>query len=180
MEIMYMPSRGALLVRALVNIILGALVIAWPGITLLVVIFLFALNFLITGLFMVFEPAFDKQNNHAALTVIFGVVLAIVGLFLLGRPQLTGDIIVLLVAVWALFFGMVDLYVGVTQRKEQPGTWLLIIVSFLALIFGIYLLFNPLTGILAFVWVIGLYALVSGIVLGILALFAYPKAKGKN
>ena len=178
MEVAVMPSRASLLVRALVNIILGAMVIAWPGITLLVVVLLFALNILISGIFMIFEPAFDKKNQHAGLTVLFGVIFAIVGIFLLGRLQLTGEIVVLLIAVWALSLGMVDLYVGFTQRKEQPGTWLLIIAGILAVLFGIYLLFNPLVGVLTLIWVIGLYALISGIVLGILALFAYPKVKG--
>src|SRR5689334_3345444 len=127
MEVVFMPSRTSLIVRALVNIVLGLLIVVWPGITLLVVIFLFALNLLITGLFMVFEPAFDKRNHHAGLTVLFGAVIAIAGIFLLSRPQLTGEIIVLLIAVWALLFGMIDLYVGVTMGKQQPGTWLLVI-----------------------------------------------------
>src|SRR5437870_5208705 len=104
MNMEIMPSRGALIIRAIVNIILGALVLTWPGITLLVLVFLVAFNILFVGLFMILEPAFDKKNPHMWLTIILGAVALLFGFFLLGRPELAVGFVSLIIAFWAIIF----------------------------------------------------------------------------
>ena len=74
-----------------------------------------------------------------------------------------------------------DIYVGFSASKEKvSGGWEMVLVGILSVIFGIYMLFNPLVGALSLVWVIGLYAVIAGIVLGVFGLFFYPKSKSKK
>jgi uncharacterized membrane protein HdeD (DUF308 family) len=54
---------------------------------------------------------------------------------------------------------------------------LFIITGLLSTIFAIYLAFNPLEGSLAIVWVLGIYALVLGIVFAIQAFKTRPAKK---
>lgn len=181
MEVAVLPSKSAVLLRALVNVLLGLVLLSWPGLTLIILIYAFALNVLIVGIVTLFEPAFDKGSRNAILSILLGLLGIVAGIFLLARPVLTGEIIALLIAFWALLFGIVDIYVGFSASKEKvSGGWVMVLVGILSVIFGIYMLFNPLVGALSLVWVIGVYAVIAGLVLGVFGLFFYPKVKASK
>ena len=62
--------------------------------------------------------------------------------------------------------------VGLRARARAEGIggeWLLVLGGIASIVFGYLLLVRPGTGALALPWVIGLYAVVFGIILGILA-----------
>lgn len=181
MEVAVLPTKSAVILRAVVNILLGLVLLTWPGLTLLVLIYAFALNILIIGIVTLFEPAFDKGSRNALLSILLGLLGIVAGIFLLARPILTGELVALLVAIWALIFGIVDIYVGLASSKEKvSGGWVMVLVGILSVVFGIYMLFNPLVGALALVWVIAVYAILAGIALGIFGLFFYPKVKSNK
>ena len=58
-----------------------ALILLFPGLSLLILAYAFAINIMLIGLFMIFEPSIDNQNKHAVLTVVLGLLT--VGLLLL-------------------------------------------------------------------------------------------------
>lgn len=179
MELVGSPSRSTLVLRGLLNIILGLIAVTWPGLTLYILILIFAINILIVGMFAIFEPLFDRRNQHAVLTALLGILGVIVGIFLIARPEIAAGVVTLLIAIWALCFGVVDLYTGFVASNEKiQGSWFMIIVGILSLVFGVYMLFNPLVGALTLVWVIGIYAIASGIIL-VAASFLLKSAKAK-
>ena len=176
MEVAVLPSRSVVLLRALLNILLGAIIVIWPAVTLLVIVLAFAINILLVGIITLFEPIFDKYNKPTFLSVILGILGIVAGIFLITRPILTGEIVALLIAFWALLFGIFDIYAGFAANNEKvKGSLALVLVGLLSLIFGIYVLFNPLVGALSLIWAIGLYTVIVGIVLAIFGLFFYPK-----
>ena len=178
MELVGSPSRSTLILRGLLNIILGLVAVTWPGLTLYILILIFAINILIVGMFAIFEPLFDKRNQHSVLTALLGILGVILGIFLIARPEIAAGVVVLLIAIWALCFGVVDLYAGFVASNEKiKGSWFLILTGIISLIFGVYMLFNPLAGALALVWVIGLYAILSGIILVAASFFVKSKSK---
>ena len=159
MEIAVLPSKNAILIRAALNIGLGAILLIWPGITLLVLIYAFALNILLVGLSTLFEPSYDKSSKGSVVHVLLGIVGIVAGIYLVARPELTAEIIALLLAMWAIIFGIVDIYIGFTT-KDGGGNLLFVLVGVVSVIFGIY-------------------SLIVGVVLGILCLVFYPKTKSK-
>lgn len=181
MELITRPSRNSLLLRAVINIIFGALLVAFPGLSLLILAYAFAINVLIMGLFMIFEPAVDSQNKHAVLTIIFGLLAVGAGIFVMSRPLVGIVVISYLIVAWALLYGLIDLFLGfkLTDSGEKDG-WIFVIVGVLSIIFAIYLAFNPLEGSLALVWVVGLYAMVVGIALAYQAYKLKPSKKPKK
>jgi uncharacterized membrane protein HdeD (DUF308 family) len=62
--------------------------------------------------------------------------------------------------------GVTEIVVAIKLRQEIKGEWFLILMGVVSIIFAIMLLWNPLPGALALVWLIGSYAIVFG-VLGI-------------
>jgi uncharacterized membrane protein HdeD (DUF308 family) len=177
MELAVMPSRKTLLLRSLAYIVLGAIMLIWPAATILVVVFAFAINILIVGLATLFEPAFDKSNKSAVATVIIGLLAVVVGIYLLVNPVVTVGLIDLLVAIWALVFGLTDLYLGFAGKTGGGSRLLFIIAGTISLIFGIYMLNNPVSALGDIVLVLGIYAVIVGIIVGSVGLFFYPKSK---
>lgn len=186
MELVIAPSRNSLLLRAIINVLFGLLILLFPGLTLTVLAIAFAINLLIIGLFMIFEPAFDSTNKHAIMTVLLGILSVSVGVYVISRPMAGIIILSILLAAWALLFGITDLFLGfkLTEAKIQ-GSWLFTVIGVLSIMFAIYLAFNPLEGSMALVWVVGIYALAMGTLYGIQLLLTHPRkikpnSKGKK
>jgi uncharacterized membrane protein HdeD (DUF308 family) len=176
MEVTVLPSKNSLLIRALVNIVLGAILLIWPGITLVVLVYAFAINILLTGLVAMFEPAFDKKKG-SVLTFLLGLLAVVAGIYLVARPGIAAELIALIIGLWAILFGLVDIFLGFSSKVSDKSNWLFVIVGILSVLLGIFVLANPLGTILTLVWVIGWYALIVGFVVGITALLFYPKSK---
>ena len=176
MEAVVLPSKSAILLRALLNLVLGAILLIWPGITLLVLIYAFALNILLVGIVTLFEPAFGSKKG-SFVSVILGLIGIVVGIYLVAKPGVTAELIALLIGIWALLYGIVDIYLGFSGKGAEKGNWLFVVVGIVSVLLGILVLSSPLTTILSIVWLIGWYSVVVGLVLGVTGLLFYPKSK---
>lgn len=170
------PTRGSLALRGVANIILGLIALMWPGLTLLILVVVFAINIVAVGVVEIFRPFFEKNTKHAILTFLLGLLGIVVGFYLLGRPVITASVLSLLVAFWALLFGIGDLMMGFGKSGASGGYRVLfVVVGVLSILFAGYLIFYPLTSLVAFIWILGLYATVTG-VLYIISSFFLPKS----
>ena len=86
-------------------------------------------------------------------------------------------------AGWAILAGMLEIAAAIRLRDEIEGEWLLAVNGLLtlALGIGIIILFtlNPVVSILSLGWAIGAYALLSGLLLIVLAFRLRRKAQGR-
>ena len=103
--------------------------------------------------------------------IVLGVLNVIAGLFVLANQGISTIVALYLIALWALVVGSVTLIGGVEMGKE--GIWLTIF-GVASVIFGLWAFVNPEQGALTIVWLIGIYNLVSGILL-IIASFKTKK-----
>lgn len=167
MKVIKTPSRNSMLLRAVLNILFGLLLLILPGLTLWILAIAFAVNLLIMGIYMVFEPTIDKTNKHAFLTAFIGLASVGAGIYLLARPLASIAVLTVFFALWALLFGFIDLMLGFTLTDmKNSQSWLFYVAGAISIVFAIFLLFNPVEGSLAVVWAIGLYSLAVGIITG--------------
>jgi uncharacterized membrane protein HdeD (DUF308 family) len=143
------------------SIIFGALVLAWPGITLKVFLIIIGINFVATGAVLTVGSLADR-NGHWVGGVLMGALSLIAGIYVFANPQTTGLVLIYLLAIWAIAVGAIQIVSGF-ESKEDKG-WL-IFSGIVSLLFGIYIFGRPLTGALALIWAIGLYAIISGVML---------------
>jgi uncharacterized membrane protein HdeD (DUF308 family) len=68
----------------------------------------------------------------------------------------------LLVGFFLIFNGIVEIVVALTSPDTATGKTLAIIGGIAALLAGILMLFQPATAGVAFVWILGLYGLITG------------------
>jgi len=180
LEIIDTPSRNAVAWRGITNILLGILILVWPQITAYVVVLLFSINLIIVGLFAILEPLFDKNNQHSIMTVGLGILGVTFGVYLIIKPEFAVGLIGILVAFWALLFGIFDLIIASKEIKNKMQfAWVYAIIGFISVIFGLYMLFSPLQGILTIVWIIGLYAVIVGATLVLSSILMKPVTEAK-
>ena len=89
------------------------------------------------------------------------------GLLTFHAPQVTALALVIYIAAWALMIGASEIVMAVKLRHEIKGEWFLILMGLASIIFAVLLLWNPVAGAAAVIWLIAWYA----VVLGILGIF---------
>ena len=72
--------------------------------------------------------------------------------------------LVTFIAVWAIVLGVMEIIGAIKLRKEIQGEWLLILNGVISVLFGLVLLWRPVTGAIALVWIIGAYAIILGVI----------------
>lgn len=173
-----MRSRGAYIalsvITGLLMIALGGLFLARPGLSLASVILLVGVFAIAYGVFLVATGLAGRQESRA-WAIAVGVLAAIMGIVTLAWPAATSLAVLYIVAFWAIITGVADI-AGAFMKGHTGGrrAWLLI-VGLLGIVVGIVFLVNPGSGILALLWLAGIYLVVLG-VLRIIAGFANPPA----
>jgi uncharacterized membrane protein HdeD (DUF308 family) len=154
--------------RGAAAIIFGIIAFAYPGLTLAVLIILFGAWVLVDGIFRVVGAIGHRSDDKEwGLDLVIGIVGIIIGVLTFIRPGITALALVIYIAAWALMIGATEIAVAIKLRREIKGEWFLILMGLLSIVFAIMLLWNPIPGALALVWLIGSYAIVFGI-LGII------------
>ena len=107
------------------------------------------------------------SDSDWAWQLVIGLIGIIVGLLTFHAPQVTALALVIYIAAWALMIGASEIVMAVKLRHEIKGEWLLILMGLASIVFAVLLLWNPVAGAAAVIWLIAWYA----VVLGILAIF---------
>lgn len=149
-----------LLVRGLVGVILGIVLLAWPRESVEALIMLIGAFALATGVLIVahgiavrlFWPAVAAGG---AMTIIFGLI------FLLA-PGAIATIVVVLVGIWAVIFGIIELAGSSVIRRMNMDATFPLAIGIISLVFGLVLLVRPGVGIVTASILIGAYFLVTG------------------
>jgi uncharacterized membrane protein HdeD (DUF308 family) len=158
----------ALLVRGLLAVLFGLIALFLPGMTLWVLVLLFGAYALVDGVFAVVAGIRGTGGRRWVL-IIEGILSVLAGIVALLWPGITALVLLYVIAFWAIFTGVAEMIAAVALRREIEGEWALILGGVLSVIFGIILAVLPGVGLLSLVWLIGIYAILFGIALIVLA-----------
>lgn len=153
----------ALLIRGIIAILFGIAAWIWPGITVIVLVSLFGAFALVDGIFSVIAAIGERGHGNWGWLLIGGLIGIIIGIITFFWPGITALILLDLIAIWAILMGIFYFVVAFAYHQPAGREILLIIAGVLSLLFAAILLFRPVAAALGLVWVIGLYAIVIGI-----------------
>jgi uncharacterized membrane protein HdeD (DUF308 family) len=162
MPVMFKSTSVSLILLGVLAVIAGIFAIAWPGVTILALVILFAVYaFMDAGL-----QSVRAFSSRAAGPVLGHLLLALIdlaaGVFALAWPAPTAFVLVIVVAAWALAGGAAEFFAGF-QAGEAAGTRALFILSGLVSVaFGVLLFARPGVGAVTLALLFGLYALIYG------------------
>jgi uncharacterized membrane protein HdeD (DUF308 family) len=157
----------AIAFRGLLAIVLGIVMLTWPGVTLAIFIAMLGIYLFFDGIFALvatFHAAREGQSWWPYL--LEGLVSIGVGILAFARPTAVAVLLLILVAVRALIVGVTEISTGVSVRRATGhSAWFMWLAGVASLIFGVLLLARPGAGILALVWIAGIYTIVFGVML---------------
>ncbi len=156
--------------RGLLAIIFGILVLVAPGITLIVLIAFFGAYVLIDGIVAIYLAIRGRENNRNwGWLLVEGIAGVLIGIITFRWPGVTTFVLLAFIAAWAIITGVMEIFEAIELRRTINNEWLLILSGAASVIFGLLLLLFPSAGALALVWLIGIFALIFGILLLVLA-----------
>lgn len=152
-----------LAIRGAIAMIFGLMALVWPAPALLVLVGLFGVYALATGLVsavLAFAKQPDQPRWLLALEAVAGVVAAIAAF---TWPGLTAVTLTAVIGVWALVTGIFRIASALKFRAEMKDDWLFLLSGGLTALMGIMLLARPGVGALALTWMIGTFAILFGL-----------------
>ncbi len=156
--------------RGLAAIIFGILALVVPSITLIVLIAFFGAYALIDGVLAVYLAIRGRENNRNwGWLLVEGIAGILIGILTFRWPGVTALVLLAFIAAWAIITGAMEIFQAIELRRVIDNEWLLILSGAASVIFGLLLIIFPNTGALALIWLIGIYAIIFGALLLVLA-----------
>ena len=156
-------------VRGLLAIAFGVLAFLAPGLGIAVLVGLFAAWALIDGVTSLVTGIGGRNRDKSWwLEILEGVVSIIAGIIALVFPVLAAEVLVIIIAAWAIVTGIFEIIAAIRLREQIRGEFWLGLAGLASILFGVILLVFPGVGALSLVWLIGSFALVFGVFLVIL------------
>jgi uncharacterized membrane protein HdeD (DUF308 family) len=148
------------LLQGIIAIILGMVLLFWPGITLLVLVTFIGIYWFATGILVFFSAFIDR--SRFGWKILSGILGILAGLVVLSYPIysaiLLPTLLILFIGVWGLIIGFVTLF----QAFGGAG-WGAGILGVISIIFGLLLLANPLVSAALLILMIAIFAIIGGI-----------------
>jgi uncharacterized membrane protein HdeD (DUF308 family) len=95
--------------------------------------------------------------------VLRGVIAVLLGLAALGWPQITLEVLVILLGAYLLVDGAFAIFTGVRDRSRHRQWWLLLLEGLAGIVAGAIALFLPGITALVLIYVLAAWALITGI-----------------
>lgn len=171
-----MQSRGAYIalsvITGLLMIILGGLFIAEPGLSLASIILLLGIFVIVYGVALLVAGLMGRTESRG-WSVAVGVLAVIFGIVVFAWPGATSLAILYVFAAWALISGIADIAHAFAGGLSGGRRVWLVVIGLLGIAIGIVFFVHPVSGIIALLWLAGIYLIVLG-VLRIIAGFMNP------
>jgi len=160
----------AVLLRGIAAVIFGVLALWHPLAAGVALVFLFGAYALIDGIFAIVAAVRAAEVRARwwpfVIEGIVGIAIAAITFF---YPGITAFALYWLIAAWAIITGVFEIIAAVQLRRVILNEVLLIISGVISIAFGILLYLYPLAGAFTIIWVIGIYAIIFGILFIMLA-----------
>lgn len=159
-------SWWLVVLRGVLAVGFGLAAVFWPKATLLVLVALFGAYALVDGVFaIVGAVAGGSRTVGRGWLIVEGVVSILVGLAAFTWPSATVLVMLWLIAGWALLTGILEIVAAIAWRRVLTGEWLLAVAGILSVLFAIAIVVWPEVGARTLILLIGIFALIFGVVL---------------
>jgi uncharacterized membrane protein HdeD (DUF308 family) len=157
-------SRRHAAIRGAIATVLGIVAVAWPDITIGVAVALFAIycfSDAITQLSATFGAG--RSAGGRAATVLLVIVDVAAAVVAIAYPGITAAVLVVVIGLWALVCGVLELAAAWRLRDADTGAGWLTFGGVLSVVAGVLFVVAPDIGALTIALVFGFYLLAYGV-----------------
>ena len=160
---MFKSLSTSLIVRGILAVIVGIIALAWPSVTVLALVILFAVYaFMASGLEA--AQAFSSRTAGPVFGhLLLGLIDLAAGVIALAWPGPTALVLVLVVGIWAFIAGLVEISAAFGSVEAAGTRALFILGGLISVAFGVVLFARPGIGVVTLALLFGLFSLIYGI-----------------
>ncbi len=168
-----------LLLRGAFAILFGIVALTYPGMTIGSLVLYFAVFAFLDGISNVFHAFSGREENESFWVLLLDGLLGIAfGVITFQAPAITTLVLLLYIGFWAMATGVLRVILALRLRHEITGEWWMVLGGGVSILFGMSMVARPGAGALAVLTVIGIWSIVSGVSLVLLA-FKVKSVGGK-
>jgi uncharacterized membrane protein HdeD (DUF308 family) len=150
-------------VRGVLALVFGLFAILLPDITPALLVQVFGAFVVVDGLVSLADGLRRRGTRAGSANLGVGVVAVVFGAVLLLLPHLVLGVVLVMIALWALAFGLLQLVVASVMRSRGGTTWLWSMVSGVLLVaLAVVCLVSPSASIAVMSVIVGVFACVIG------------------
>ena len=157
----HLTSWWALVLRGVVSIVFGILAIALAPMTVTALFVLAGIWLVLMGIGAVFSGVSARsRGRRSGFLIGEGVLTILAGLVLWIWPGLSSVALLFVVAAWAVIVGVMQLSRAFRAEERE---WSRGLMGLASIALGALLFANPMAGAVALSWLIGIYAIIAGV-----------------
>jgi len=157
-------ARWLFVLRGVVSILFGIGAFVWPGMTIIFLVAFVGAYLFIDGVIALSAAIRSRHERERwPMLVLEGILGIAVGLFTFFMPGITAIAWLYVIAAWAIITGVLEIATAIRLRKAIANEWFLVLAGVLSIALGIAFALMPLAGLVAWVWLIGAYAIIFGV-----------------
>lgn len=150
----------------ILTVVAGLVVIFLPGLSLLAIAILFGAQLLLNAVFL-FVGAFAVSVESGwlrALTALLAALSFVAGIYLIRHPMISLLVLAVVLGVFWIFHGSIQLFVAIGHSEAQGRGWTLA-SGVLGIIAGLIVLLYPGISLVALTVVLGIWLIVYGVLM---------------
>lgn len=160
-----------MILRGVVSVLFGILALAWPGPGLLAIAFLYGAYAFSDGILAITTGIRrGKQHESWGLPIVEGILGVGAGIITVLWPGITLLVLSILVGVWALSTGVLEVLAALNLRNYFPeasgaGRVLLGVAGLLSIALGVIIFMMPAMGAITLLTLVASYSIIFGMIL---------------
>lgn len=155
--------------RGLIALLFSLVALLQPNLTLTALVLLFGAFALLDGVFAIASAIANRVPEYRGWVLFEGITGVIIGVVTVVFPNITELVLLYLIAGWSIVTGLFEILAAIDLHQVIEREWWLVLSGILSTTFGILVALQPQAGAIAITWMLGLYAILFGAILLILA-----------
>jgi uncharacterized membrane protein HdeD (DUF308 family) len=152
----------SLIARGILAVIIGIIALAWPSVTVLALVILFAIYAFIAAGMQAARAFSSAKAGPVFGHLLLGLADLAAGVIALAWPGPTALVLVLIVGVWAVTAGLVEFSAAFASGEPAGTRTMLILGGLVTIAFGVVLCARPGIGAITLALLFGMFNLIAG------------------
>lgn len=164
MEHILKKIKTNVIVSAFICIVLGVILVFWPGLSVKVVCMAIGAVLVINGISRLLNFIFGRDGSvFSQMNLVMGIIITVIGGWILLQPGTIIAMIPILVGIIIVIHGINNLQQSVSLcQNRYDKWWIALLLGIITIGFGVLLVFNPFAAVDTLIRFIGLFLIYDG------------------
>lgn len=155
--------RWALGIHGVLSIVLAAVILIWPGLSVFALTIVFGAYATVTGVVALVSAIGGPAERGRGWLIVSSLLGIVVGVTVLVWPDISALALLYVIGAYAVAFGVVAVVGAFWLPFDGGDSLILVLTGLVSIVFGLVIFVEPRGGALALLALIAAFALVTGI-----------------